>query len=166
MGWILLAGAQLAIMVGCAFLLVKKIKSLEQEAGKEKESPPLPPIQVDVDTVSMTKSINERLSKLPDQIVNSITGTTNTHKGKLGELIGYIQIKAEYDRVIPLGTIVDFMALDFPKDGSPGKIVFLDIKTGKNARLTADQRQLKSLIESKNIEFVQVSIDSVDLLSE
>lgn len=129
------------------------------------EAPPPPPIQIDVDTSAITRALADQLAHLPEQITQSITGTANTHKGKLGELIGYLQIKAEYDRIIPLGTIVDFMAIKFPTDTNPGYIDLIDIKTGQSARLSQDQRKLKELIEAKQINFKTIKIDNVEGLT-
>lgn len=129
------------------------------------EAPPPPSIQVDVDTSAITRALADQLAHLPEQITQSITGTANTHKGKLGELIGYLQIKAEYDRIIPLGTIVDFMAIKFPTDTNPGYIDLIDIKTGQSARLSQDQRKLKELIEAKQINFKTIKIDNVEGLT-
>src|SRR3972149_10453909 len=35
---------------------------------------------------------------LPTKVLQSITSSSNTHKGALGELIGYINLRASYDR--------------------------------------------------------------------
>lgn len=125
------------------------------------------PIQSDTTNINVDTSRLERLiGNLPNQILTSITNTSNTHKGKLGELIGYVSIKGEYDRLIPLGNIVDFVGISFPAGDTPGKISFIDIKTGKNARLNTDQRMLRDLIKNKQIEFIQISIDEVMLGEE
>jgi predicted Holliday junction resolvase-like endonuclease len=102
------------------------------------------------------------LKQLPEVTLHTIQGSANSHKGKFGELIGYINLKAQYDRIIPLGSIVDFMAITYPRDGKPGKIDFIDIKTGENARLTKDQRAMKQLLINKNINFVTMKIDSIE----
>lgn len=123
---------------------------------------PEPVTNINVDTSKLERLIDA----LPSQLLTSITNTSNTHKGKLGELIGYISIKGEYDRLIPLGNIVDFVGISFGTSTSPGKISFIDIKTGKHARLNADQRSLRNLIKDKKIEFIEYCIDEVTLGEE
>lgn len=115
---------------------------------------------------SSRKELVKEIESVPEEVLKAITGLNNTHKGKLGELIGYIQLKAEYDKIIPLGTIVDFVGIKFPKDNQSGEIVFIDIKTGKNAKLNADQRSLKKTIENGKVSFVKINIDQIDLMEE
>lgn len=127
--------------------------------------------QVSVDLSSVFNLLGQHSQKLtaemktiPESVLTSINGSSNTHKGKLGELIGYLSLKAEYDRIIPLGSIVDFMCIKFPRGDDPGKLVFIDVKTGKSARLSPDQRILKKLIQDKVIEFRKLDVESVDVM--
>jgi predicted Holliday junction resolvase-like endonuclease len=98
--------------------------------------------------------ININLAKLPTKIVESITGNISNQKGKVGELIAYLSLNAEYDRLIALGNFVDFIGIRFPTENDPGIISFIDIKNGKSARLSTDQKFIKGLITDKRIEFV------------
>ena len=100
---------------------------------------------------------------IPRRTMNVVTGTGNQMRGQLGELIGYLDLKARYDRIIPLGTIVDFMCIKFPQGDDPGKVDFIDIKTGSSARLSGDQRQLQKLIENKDINFIKVHIKATNV---
>ena len=120
------------------------------------------PENVQVDFTSVKAHIDDHMKKLPGFILNSITGSGNAEKGKLGELIGYLSMKAEYDRIIPLGNITDFVALKFPTKDSEGYVHFIDIKTGKNAKLTPDQRKLKALLDAKAISFRTIKIDDIE----
>ena len=131
----------------------------------------VPTQQVSVDLAPVYNLLGQHSSKLttemkgiPETVLTSISNSSNTHKGKLGELIGYLSLKAEYDRIIPLGSIVDFIALNLPKDGIPGNMTFIDVKTGKSARLSPDQRALKKIIEGGNIKFIKLDVDSIDVL--
>jgi len=114
--------------------------------------PLYPAIQVNL------KPLEDKISEIPNKVLQSITNSVNTNKGALGELIGYIQLRSSYDRIVPLGNIVDFLAIRFPRDGEEGKLVFIDIKTGKHARLSKDQAAFKKMIEEKRIEFMKLSI--------
>lgn len=118
---------------------------------------PLPPT-IQTPEVNL-KPLEKQINDLPNKVLLSIQNSTNTYKGALGELIGYINLRASYDRIIPLGSIADFIALKLPTKTEPGMISFIDIKTGHKARLSKDQRALKQLIQSKNIEFIEYKID-------
>lgn len=108
--------------------------------------------------------LENQMKKLPTQILRAVTGATNMKKGALGELVGHISLKAEYDRIIPLGTIVDFMCIRFPKGDDIGCVDFVDMKTG-GARLSKDQSQLKKLIDGQRIGFKKFSVDVNEIVS-
>ncbi len=108
--------------------------------------------------------LQHAIAALPNKVLHSIQSSTNTKKGALGELIGYIGLKAQYDRIIPLGNIIDFMCIKLPStnaDGviEEGRVDFVDVKTGRSSRLSKDQRMLQQLIKNKNINFVKMMID-------
>lgn len=114
----------------------------------------IPSPVVNIDLTPLHKDIQE----LPNKMLQSITNSSNTHKGALGELIGYIRLQAQYDRIIPIGSIVDFICIKLPTTKTTGKIDFVDVKTGKNARLSKEQRALRDLIKAKEINFVELKI--------
>jgi len=139
---ILVVLVQLAILGLVSF----KIKQTKSEPQKQ--------TFVSIDTRQIEAAIHD----IPSRITQSIVNTTNTYKGAVGELIGYLQLKASYDRIIPLGDIVDFVCIKFPKDNVPGRIDFVDVKTGDKARLSKDQRVLRTLIQTKQINFIQLKV--------
>lgn len=145
--------------------LTKQIRELQDRPLPKIE---LPDLKVDatVDTTQIRRDLEEMKKAIPEYVLQSLTGTANTQKGKLGELIGYLSLKAEYDRVIPLGTIVDFLGIKFPDETTEGYIDLIDVKTGKSARLSPDQKMLKQLATEKKIRFKTIKIDEVDGLSE
>jgi predicted Holliday junction resolvase-like endonuclease len=131
------------------FLLVR------QELRRiNKVTPQTPIINVDLGP------IHKALDQVPQRVLTAVTSSTNNLKGNLGELIGFLKLNAQYDRVIPLGNIVDFICISLPKDGKPGHIDFVDIKTGGSAKLSRDQVQLKKLIEEKKINFIKFKIEA------
>ncbi len=139
------------------FLLLKK---------KEK-------LSIQVDTQPFINQLNSNsevlktsLGKLPEFILNTLTGSANTHKGKLGELIGFLSIKAQYDRIIPLGNITDFIGIKLPTATNTGIIEFIDIKTGNQARLNKEQRLFKQLIINKQIGFKTIRIEELEGISD
>lgn len=107
-----------------------------------------------------TDNLNRTVAEVPEKVLRSITSSTNVRKGALGELIGYVEIKASYDRIIPLGNIVDFIGIKFDSPEERGHIDFIDVKTGKSARLSKDQKALQQLITDKHINFVKVKVES------
>jgi hypothetical protein len=146
----------LVVMLG---LLVRRLNELAQKPTPEPVH--IPPPQVNVNL----SPLEDAIKGIPTKVLQSIQSSTNTKKGALGELIGYIQLEAEYDRIIPLGNIVDFMCIKFPKqlpDGiiDMGQVDFVDIKTGKSSRLSKDQRELQKLIKDKRVNFVKLKVDT------
>lgn len=130
-----------------------------------------PEFRIDLGPILSQLDINRAtsqrtLDQLPAAVLAALNGSLNTQKGKLGEMIGYITLKAQYDRLIPLGSIVDFVGLRFPKGDDPGCIHFIDIKSGDSARLSKDQRYLKTLLTKGNIAFQTVKIDTVEGFSD
>jgi len=109
-----------------------------------------PIVNIDLDHVY------KMLDQVPNKVLQSIISSTNNSKGNLGEMMGYLKLQAEYDRVIPLHSIVDFVCVSFPREGKEGHIDFLDVKTDK-AKLSKDQIQLKKLIQEKKINFVKMT---------
>ena len=106
------------------------------------------------------QNVNTTISGIPDKVLKSISSSTNVKKGALGELVGYLELKATYDRIIPLGNIVDFVGIKFPTETEEGHVDFIDIKTGKSARLSKDQKALQQLIQNKNINFIKIKVES------
>ena len=156
------------VMVVCfliaVFTVFYLIKSLPKETTSKDNS--LKDLKKDIEKETRaiinynTEQLHNIISEIPDKVLKSIVSSTNAKKGALGELIGYIELKASYDRIIPLGNIVDFVGIKFSSEDEPGSIDFIDIKTGKSARLSKDQRNLQKLIEDKYISFVKVKVES------
>lgn len=107
---------------------------------------------------NIPRKLETAIQDIPSKITQSIVNSSNTYKGAVGELIGYLQLKVSYDRILPLGDIVDFVCIKFPKEGEPGRIDFIDVKTGDNARLSKEQRQLRDLIKNKQTNFIQLKV--------
>jgi predicted Holliday junction resolvase-like endonuclease len=99
-----------------------------------------------------------RIDNLPNKVLESINGSISNKKGKLAELIAYVNLTAGYDKVIPLGNIVDFIGIKFPSETEPGTFDFIDVKNGKSARLSQDQKQLQKLIQAQRIQFLKINI--------
>ena len=148
----------LAIVV-CGYVLTRDIIVLIRKRKLTQPPITLPPIPTPQVNVNL-KPLQDSIDSLPNKVLQSITSSSNTHKGALGELIGYLQLRASYDRIIPLGNIVDFVCIKFPDDTIDGHIDFIDIKTGEYSRLSKEQRALQKLIEAKQINFIKLKVDT------
>jgi len=150
MEWLLVALVALAtVNITLALVTHKRV-------NVNPKPPTMPPPQVNVNL----KPLQDEMAALPNKVLQSITSSSNTHKGALGELIGYLQLHASYDRIIPLGNIVDFVCIKFSDEGVLGHIDFIDIKTGNRCRLSKDQRALQKLIEEKQINFIKLKVET------
>lgn len=144
----------LAVMTKIITYSVNKTVGGKIERPAPWPSPPAPTVDL--------KPLQKQIDDLPNKVLTSITNSTNTYKGALGELIGYINLRASYDRIIPLGSIVDFVCIKFPDKEHPGCVDFVDVKTGHKARLSKDQRSLQQLIKDKKINFCQLKVEASD----
>jgi predicted Holliday junction resolvase-like endonuclease len=99
------------------------------------------------------------LDVLPTKVLRTIQGSVNSTTGKMGELVKFIELQRMYDRLIPVGSIVDFIGVSFPADDKPGTVAFIDVKTGKRAVLSKEQKILKNLIDKKLITFNVVKVE-------
>src|SRR5579863_6205878 len=133
-------------------LILYIIYLLSQKTKKSSNQPESASINNQI-THDRLKEMEEQLDGLPNKVLESINGSISNHKGKLAELIAYVNLKAKYDKVIPLGNIVDFLGIRFPTETDPGTFDFIDIKNGKSARLSQDQKQLQKLIQEQRIQF-------------
>jgi hypothetical protein len=122
--------------------------------SEEKEAPQ--PQQVTVNLRPLETAIQE----IPGKVLQSIQSSANTHKGALGELVGYTKLHSMYDRIVPLGNIVDFMCIKFPEGDDPGRVDFVDVKTGAGSRLSKDQRQLQKIIQDRHINFIKLKVQT------
>lgn len=104
--------------------------------------------------------LEKKLDKLPGKVLDSITSSSNNQKGRLGELIGYLQLNAQYDKLVPWSDVTDFIGIRWPTKTDPGTIDFIDIKNGPNARLTRDQNKLKKIVNAKQVHFVKIKVNT------
>ena len=148
----------------CTFIfIINKYKNIIQESLRERVKDEVRD-EISVQSIGVIQHNIEHLEKIitevPEKVLKSVTSSANVKKGALGELVGYVEMKASYDRIIPLGNIVDFIGIKFGCLEEEGHIDFIDVKTGKSARLSKDQKALQQLILDKRINFVKVKVES------
>jgi len=106
--------------------------------------------------------VKKTIKDTPSKTLSTIQGSVNNTAGKMGEMMQLIELQRIYDRLIVVGDIVDFIGVRFPTEDSPGIVDFIDIKTGKSAALSADQRKLRDFIatigDGVNFKVVKVQI--------
>lgn len=138
-------------------ILYNKNRKLIKKHAEEQQSDRIEPHFSQITHDRLTE-MEDKLEGIPNKVLESINGSISNHKGKLAELIAYINLKAGYDKVIPLGNIVDFLGIRFATESDPGTFDFIDIKNGKSARLSHDQKQLQKLIQGQRIQFLKIQI--------
>ena len=108
----------------------------------------------------LSDRITELESGLPQKVLKTIQGNTATMKGELAEHISYLKLHSQYDRLIPLGSVVDFIGIKFDQNRSSedGHIDFIDIKTGKHSRLSQEQIKTKRIAQDGRTRFLKVKI--------
>jgi len=114
------------------------------------------PVNVEVDMAPFVREVQ----RIPSKVLQSVQGSVNANKGVLGELVSVLKLRAEYDRIIPIGNIADFICIKLPTESREGTIDFVEVKSGGRKRLTAEQKALQKLVEEKKVQFVKVEVET------
>lgn len=61
-----------------------------------------------------------------------------------------------------LGSPIDFIVFDGLSEGEVDEIVFIEVKTGPAAALTARERRVRDAVEGGRVRFLEVRIDPSD----
>ena len=105
------------------------------------------------------KDTHEILRKLPRDVLESITGSLSKRSGRLHELMATFEL-THYDRLFYLGEPIDFVGVKYDET-----VDFIEVKSGKS-RLTADEKRLKELIDSKRVNYVTLSVERIGMAEE
>lgn len=105
------------------------------------------------------QKIHERLEDLPKNVLSSITHSQGARSGKLNELLATLEL-AKYDRLIYLGTPIDFIGIDYERG-----IDFIEVKSGRE-RFSDDEIKLKDLVECKMVNYVPLSVQRINIGEE
>lgn len=140
-----------------ALMFSRRNRIMDQLKAIEQELQGLPRLHNLYAVQSVLSDVSHLQQQLPNQILRCLQGNLNTLKGQTAELVAYLRLNAQYDRLLPFNSIADFIGIKFPSGDEPGRLDFIDIKTG-SARLSQEQARLKRIIENKQINFVKIRI--------
>lgn len=101
--------------------------------------------------------------KMEDEIRrDAIKKSITTLLGKVSEHIAPLYMARELD-IDPrdlrfIGTPVDYIAFKGLSSGNPEKILFIEVKASQSGTLTERERSIRTLIESKKVEWITFNI--------
>lgn len=123
--------------------------------------------RVVVQQASEASILRQEMAAIPNKVLQALKSSTSNIRGSMAEHISFLKLSSDYDRLIPIGNVVDFIGIKFDtkKETFDGHIDFIDIKTGKS-RLTADQMKVKRLAEGGRTRFIKVKINTDSTIIE
>ncbi len=140
------------ILLAVILVLIFRPGKVEVPAIEELESK----LRFALASAASVKEIQDTLADLPHDVLESITRSLGKRTGKLNELLATFEL-TQYDRLFYLGEPIDFVGIKYGEG-----IDFIEVKTGK-ARLTADEKEIKDLIESKLVNYVPLSVQKIGI---
>ena len=144
MDWtiLLVVGGYIIGALGLIYGLTRKPQIIVQQAPEDSE-------------------LKKLLAELPNKLLQAFKSSTSNIRGAMAEHISFLKLTSDYDRLIPIGNVVDFIGIKFDtkKESFDGHIDFIDIKTGKS-RLTQDQMKVKRLADGGRTRFVKIKINT------
>ncbi len=132
------------LIIGIAILVVVVAYLLGRRQPKQ-----------EIQTVELPPNIlalYQEMQALPSRVLSTIQGSINPQKGKVAELLTYAELRYDYDKIIPLGSPVDFIGI---KRGQ--KIDFIEVKSG-GAVLSEDEKEVRKLIASGRVNFRLIKV--------
>lgn len=111
-----------------------------------------PQTTVPVELTPNVVALYQEIQALPARVLATIQGSINPQKGKVAELLTYAELRYDYDKIIPLGSPVDFIGI---KHGD--KIDFIEVKSG-GAVLSEDEKEIRKLIASGKVNFRLITV--------
>lgn len=107
-------------------------------------------------------ALYQEIQALPARVLATVQGSINPQKGKVAELLTYAELRYDYDKIIPLGSPIDFVGV---KHGQ--KIDFIEVKSG-GAVLSPEEKDIRRLIASGKVNFrlILVKEDSAEAVGK
>lgn len=112
------------------------------------------PSDIPTDIIDLYKGVQD----LPGRVLQVLQGSINPQKGRMAELLTYAELRYDYDRIIPLGQPIDFIGIK-----NNETIDFIEIKSGLNYLLTAEEKHIKNLIAHGRINFRLIKVTDEDI---
>lgn len=109
---------------------------------------------IPTDMIDLYKGVQD----LPSKVLQTIQGSINPQKGKMAELLTYAELRYDYDRIIPLGWPIDFVGVK-----NNERIDFIEVKSGKLAVLTEEEKHIKNLILNGRVNFRLIRVSEEDI---
>jgi hypothetical protein len=97
-------------------------------------------------------AIYQEIQATPAKVLATIQGSINPQKGKVAELLTYAELRYDYDKIVPLGSPIDFIGI---KHGE--KIDFIEVKSG-GAVLSNDEKEIRKLIAAGRVNFRLITV--------
>ena len=142
----------IGVLLVIVLVLLFRPRKIEVPAIEELESK----LRFALASAVSVKEIQDTLEDLPHDLLESITRSLGKRTGKLNELLATFEL-TQYDRLFYLGEPIDFVGIKYGEG-----IDFIEVKTGK-ARLTEDEKRLKDLIDSKLVNYTQLSVNKIGI---
>jgi len=114
-----------------------------QSRSKPSDSSELPPNIL---------ALYQEIQAVPNRVLSTIQGSINPQKGKVAELLTYAELRYDYDKIVPLGSPIDFIGI---KHGE--KIDFIEVKSG-GAVLSSDEKEIRKLIAAGKVNFRLITV--------
>lgn len=112
------------------------------------------PQEIPKDIIDLYRGVQD----LPARVLQVIQGSINPQKGKMAELLTYAELRYDYDRIIPLGSPIDFIGVK-----NNERIDFIEVKSGDFATLTDEEKHIKNLILTGRVNFRLIKVKEEEI---
>jgi predicted Holliday junction resolvase-like endonuclease len=149
---LILAVVALSVLVCCLLVLTAKFYWQKRIAVREAT------VQLQQWKLQFEKSIRgDAISRSQ----NVITGNVTQH---LAPYLPQFQFNPKDVRFV--GSPIDLIVFDGMCDGDLKDIIFIEVKTGRSAKLNSHERQVRDAVEARRIRWVELRIDRAPELAQ
>ena len=155
---ILLAGLLIAFVVGCVVLGLLVMLANARKRADTADA------RADEKIATATMHLSNRLRQQEKHLrAAAIRQSTAVVKGKVAEQLvpfgpefGYNPRDARF-----LGSPVDFVVFEGLTEGDVTRVVFMEVKTGKYARLSRREKQVRDAVERAEVDYEILHVGGV-----
>lgn len=153
-----------ALLALCGFLFHTYRNQPAQNAAQAPSTDLSPLLKEIAVMANKYNGLEDQLKTMPHKVLESLRGSASNIRGDLGEYIQLLKLKADYDIIIPIGDIIDYIGIRFDdaENGIEGKVDFIEVKTN-NSRLSHAQKRFRYLVNKNLVGFKQVTVRLNDL---